>query len=379
MAETAAPPEQPQTLDDLMIAMDVVDTLRHREDLVARELDEEGREAELIERLKTIYHEQGIDVPDKVLADGVRALKESRFVYTPPPAGWKRSLLTVWAKRATYGKRLGALALVLAGAAWAWYFMVARPARLAQEQVRVELTQTLPKALQQAHAEVLAIATDAAAKENADTLLADGQRLIRNGDRAGVARINAELVALRHKITGDVALAKALRQSHAEVLAVATDQAAKQKANALLADGERAIRSGNPSGVSKTNAGLLALRDDLTREFKLTIVSRPGEPSMVWRVPPRKLQSRAKNYYLIVEAVAPNGHKIALPIRSEETGETETVTKFGVRVPEAAFEAVRRDKADDGIVQKNVVGVRKRGSLAIDYQMPFEGGYITKW
>jgi hypothetical protein len=379
MAETAAPPEQPQTLDDLMIAMDVVDTLRHREDLVARELDEEGREAELIERLKTIYHEQGIDVPDKVLADGVRALKESRFVYTPPPAGWKRSLLTVWAKRNTYGKRLGALVLVLAGAAWAWYFMVARPARLVQEQARIELTQTLPKALQQAHAEVLAIATDAAAKENADTLLADGQRLIRNGDRAGVARINAELVALRHKITGDVALAKALRQSHAEVLAVATDQAAKQKANALLADGERAIRSGNPSGVSKTNAGLLALRDDLTREFKLTIVSRPGEPSMVWRVPPRKLQSRAKNYYLIVEAVAPNGHKIALPIRSEETGETETVTKFGVRVPEAAFEAVRRDKADDGIVQKNVVGVRKRGSLAIDYQMPFEGGYITKW
>ena len=40
MAETAAPPEKPQTLDDLMIAMDVVDTLRHREDLVRRELDE---------------------------------------------------------------------------------------------------------------------------------------------------------------------------------------------------------------------------------------------------------------------------------------------------------------------------------------------------
>ena len=35
-----------------MIAMDVVDTLRHREDLVRRELDEEGREAELIERLR---------------------------------------------------------------------------------------------------------------------------------------------------------------------------------------------------------------------------------------------------------------------------------------------------------------------------------------
>ena len=108
-------------------------------------------------------------------------------------------------------------------------------------------------------------------------------------------------------------------------------------------------------------------------------MSRPGEPSIVWRDPPRKLQTKAKNYYLIVEAVAPNGHKVALPIRNEENGQTETVTKFGVRVPEAVFEAVRRDKADDGIVQKNAFGMRKRGSLAIEYQMPFEGGYITKW
>src|SRR5678816_685879 len=103
MTQTAAPPEKPQTLDELMIAMDVVDTLRHREDTVARELDEEGRETELIERLRKIYRDQGIDVPDKVLLDGVKALKDSRFVYTPPPPGWKRSMLTAWARRDVYG------------------------------------------------------------------------------------------------------------------------------------------------------------------------------------------------------------------------------------------------------------------------------------
>ena len=107
MAETAVAAGKPQTLDDIMIAMDVVDTLRHREDLVRRELNEEGREAELIARLRQIYRDQGIEVPDHVLADGVKALKESRFVYTPPPAGWKRTLLTLWAKRETHGKRLG--------------------------------------------------------------------------------------------------------------------------------------------------------------------------------------------------------------------------------------------------------------------------------
>jgi hypothetical protein len=314
MAETAASAEKPQTLDELMIAMDVVDTLRHREDLVRRELDEEGREAELIERLRKIYQDQGIEVPDRVLLDGVKALKDSRFVYTPPPAGWKRTMLTVWAKRQTYGKRLGALVLVLAGAAWVYYFMVARPARLAQEQARIELTQTLPKALRDAHAEVLAIATDKAAKEKADALLADGEREIRAGNRAGVARIKEELVALR---------------------------------------------------------------GELTREYRLTIVSRPGEKTGVWRIPPGR--SKAKNYYLIVEAVGPDGRKLALRIRNEETGATETVTKFGVRVPEAVYEAVRRDKEDDGIVQRNVFGVRKRGSQAVDYQMPFEGGFLTKW
>src|SRR5215475_221766 len=109
MAETAAAAAQgqagePQTLDDVMIAMDVVDTLRHRDDLVRRELDEEGREAELIERLREIYHDQGIAVPDKVLLDGVKALKESRFAYTPPPAGWKRTVLTAWAGRDVYGR-----------------------------------------------------------------------------------------------------------------------------------------------------------------------------------------------------------------------------------------------------------------------------------
>ena len=108
-------PSKPQKLDDVMIAMDVVDTLRHREDLVRRELNEEGRESELIARLRQIYRDQGIEVPDHVLAEGVKALKDSRFVYTPPPASWKRTLFTLWAKRETHGKRLGmALAVLIA-------------------------------------------------------------------------------------------------------------------------------------------------------------------------------------------------------------------------------------------------------------------------
>src|SRR5689334_6081107 len=103
MADTGVAAHAPQ-LDDVMIAMDVVDTLRHRETLVSKELNDEGRESELIERLRQIYHDQGIEVSDRVLADGVKALKESRFVYIPPRASWKRTLLEWWVKRDTYGR-----------------------------------------------------------------------------------------------------------------------------------------------------------------------------------------------------------------------------------------------------------------------------------
>ncbi len=52
---------------------------------------------------------------------------------------------------------------------------------------------------------------------------------------------------------------------------------------------------------------------------------------------------------------------------------------FGVRVPQDMFERIARDKRDDGIVQLNRFGVKRRGQLQPDYLMPFEGGMITKW
>ena len=313
-AATTAPAKS-ATLDDVMIAMDVVDTMRHREDLVARELKDAGREAELIARLKEIYHQQGIQVPDSVLAEGVKALKESRFTYTAPPPGWKRTAFELWVKRRTFGTWAAvALALLLGTCTWQ-HVTVTRPAQLAEEQARIEITETLPKAIRQGHADVIA--------------------------------------------------------------AAANDPTAKQRADTLLADGERAIRDKDRIAMAKAAASLKELRDEAIREYTLTIVSRPGETSGVWRRPPGN--SPARNYYLIVEAIAPNGAKLSLPIRNEENGRTETVEKFGVRVPQATFEQIAADKRDDGIIQKSRYGVKKRGTLTVDYLMPFEGGMITSW
>lgn len=311
---SASHADKPATLDDIMIAMDVVDTVRHREDLIARELNESGRESELIGRLKQIYREQGIEVPDSVLAEGVKALKESRFTYAPPPPGWKRRLLTLWVTRRRWGSAV-TVAIVVLLAAWGLhYWNVTRPQLLAERQARVEVTETLPKAIRRLHADILAASTDPVVKQKADTLASDAERAIREQDRAAMT-------------------------------------SARDAQQALL--------------------------DEVKAAYTLTIVSRPGETSGVWRRPPKGGQTR--NYYLIVEALGSDGRALRLPIRNEETGRTETVEKFGVRVPQMTFDSVSADKRDDGIIQRRTFGTKRRGTLAVEYAMPFEGGMITQW
>ena len=116
---------------------------------------------------------------------------------------------------------------------------------------------------------------------------------------------------------------------------------------------------------------------ELRTEFTLRIVNRPGEASGVWRKP--EINPQGRNDYLIVEAVAPDGRVLPRAIRSEETGVTSTVTKWGVRVSRDVYQRVLADKRADGIITENVVGEKHRGDLDIDYKMPVLGGTITKW
>jgi hypothetical protein len=70
---------------------------------------------------------------------------------------------------------------------------------------------------------------------------------------------------------------------------------------------------------------------------------------------------------------------LSLPVVNQEDGKTYTVSKWGVRVPEATFNAVRDDKTDDGIVEDNILGEKRRGTQKVTYLMPVEPGAITQW
>lgn len=311
MADNGA---QQSPLDEVMLAMDVVDTLRHEDKLVARELGASAREAQLIARLRKIYHDQGIEVPDHILAEGVKALDESRFVYTPRERNWKTRLAELYVARGRWGKPVLGLALavlLLTGG----YFLAYRPFQAAQmEAARVELSETLP----------------------------------------------ARMDALYQQIFNETKV-----------------QSALEEARPWVERGKAAAERGDREGALDAVAQLERLHAQLISEYSIRIVNRESESTGIWRFP--EANSDATNYYIVVEAIGLDGEPLTLPIENEETGQVEEVDIWAIRVPDVTYESIRADRLDDGIIQRNILGIKQYGFLETDYAMPVLDGMITQW
>jgi hypothetical protein len=302
-------------LDDVLLAMDVVDTLRHREHLVLTELDAGAREAALLARLKDIYAAQGIDVPERILKEGVKALEEKRFLYEPPKPTLGVSLAKLYITRDRWLAPVAFALLAVVALSGAYQVGVAAPARANAARAEIELTQTLPSALTRLHREVSAAALEEKAKLQADGLLADGQRAIAAGDA-------------------------------------------------------RAARS--------VVDGLDTLQADLGAIYQVRVVYGPGEEyTGVFRIP--EDVPGARNYYLIVEAVDPSGRLVEVPVTSEEDRRSDRVSRWGQRVSEAVFNDVAADKGDDQIVQNSVIGQKMAGYISPQYSVETPGGAILEW
>ena len=219
-ASGAAPTSR--KLDDVLLAMDVVDTLRHRRELILREMDAEAREEDLISRLKEIYAAQGIDVAESVLRDGVKALDESRFVYAPPEDNFQVRLARIYVARDRWLKPVATAVAGLVALVAVNHVAFVMPRQANARQAHIELAETLP-----------------------------------------------------------LGLAKSLDLVQAHT----TDAAALARADAIYREGERALTASDRKGAKAAIASLNMLADDLQTIYSVRIVSRPGEYSGLFRIP----------------------------------------------------------------------------------------------
>ena len=307
-APAAAPAvaDEPRKLDDVMLAMDVVDTLRHRTRIVDMELNESAREEQLVARLKEIYGAQGIEVPERILKDGVKALAEQRFVYKPPADTFSVKLAKLYVSRKKWlPQTLGAIG-VLAAIAVGFQLLVFGPMESEWKGMPTEISRVL--------AEGQALAIDPQVDAQLGGIAAEGQRAVANGDR----------------------------------------------------------------GAAKTQLTLLKdMTETLALQYDIRIVSRQGEDTGLFRQ--SEDNPGAINYYLVVEAVAPGGRVLSVPVDSIETDKIERVTIWGQRVSEATFDRVQAEKRSTGLVTNDILGSKVRGELAPRFDDPVPGGAITKW
>lgn len=167
---------QSPALDDIMIAMDVVDTLRQDRRIVERELNNEARRSDLIRRLRDIYRGQGIEVSEEVLEEGVKALEEDRFTYTPPKDGMYKRLAILYVKREIWSKFLfgGIVAILVLWLGWQLFYE--RPRANREEATRIELTEQIPNSLKNLFSDIEAEAKDKNIIENARMIESRGLR-----------------------------------------------------------------------------------------------------------------------------------------------------------------------------------------------------------
>ena len=163
-------------LEDLMVAMDVVDTARHRELIVDRELDAVARRKRLLERLREIYSAQGIDVTDAALEAGVDALEQERFRYTPTPDSFSAKLARLYVRRNRWMKPVVVL-VALGLLVWlGWYFSVGLP----EQRQRA----ALPNAVEQTYSRIAGMARSGDATQRAMQLRDSARSAIRNGEHS---------------------------------------------------------------------------------------------------------------------------------------------------------------------------------------------------
>jgi len=172
-------------LEDVMAAMDVVDTLRHQHALVDRELDGEGRRERLLDKLRELYAAQGLNVPDRVLQEGIDALEQERFQYQAPPKGLASKLAGLYVARQRWGKFVGVF--VIAGVVFGGIHLFNEV--LPEKRLR----QALPNDLRTTLSDIEVAAKNPDIVQRAQAQVASAQAALKNDELAAARSTQADL------------------------------------------------------------------------------------------------------------------------------------------------------------------------------------------
>ena len=194
MSDTA----EAMPLSDAMLVMDVADTLRHGIVSPVPPLPS-PQDEQLLDRLGVFYRQQGIEAPTAVLAEGLAAWRDRRFIYQPA-RGFAATLAHLYVARRRWGPAVGVFALVVV-VGLGGYFFGYRPYEAARNaQAAHELQQVLPARIDELYRQIFDETKVQTAADQAVQLRDAGRAAALKGDRGGAEQAIGGLEALRNKL-----------------------------------------------------------------------------------------------------------------------------------------------------------------------------------
>ena len=157
---------------------------------------------------------------------------------------------------------------------------------------------------------------------------------------------------------------------HEAVLASAAEDLVRERAAALDLQAESQLAAQDADALERTAERFQNLHDLVAAEYRIEITGG------VWRY--RNNNRNARNHYLVVRALDADGRAVTVPIRNEETGATARVREWGERVPQEVYDRVAADKQDNGIIDDEEFGFKRRGFITAERRYP-DVGQITEW
>jgi hypothetical protein len=385
-AETQA---KKPAFDAIMLAMDAVDTLVHRENLKLDELNRDQYRDALKAKMREYNLLQGREVSDELLDQAVDEMEKGLYVYKAPKAGLELSLAKIYTRRGTYGRRAGvALASAAAISVLVWggyHFGVTVPHQRELARVEklyaVDLPNKLSVAVKDARDAAHAAGEDSDLAQ-IDTIESSGKQGIQIRDEQVVARAiqSAEDLTRNMKQKAFVAL---LNHQADDVSADAGKQQMDDGARKLVSAKLETLRQLAGDGDSRQ---FDILKDEIGATFKfirtpytLRIVNRSGVYSAFWRYPNDDHTKKA--WYATVEALDASGKPASADIFNSEKSKTIRVRMFAVRIPESKFNAISADKKSDGILNDANAGDKPAGSVDFKWSFDTVGGQMitTGW
>ena len=197
--------------------------------------------------------------------------------------------------------------------------------------------------------------------------LEENRKLVQGADER--VRSQAEGQA---KIADTSARLAALLQ---KVRAEAVDPQTKNELENRIKAGQIDLPAGDLETLASKLKSLEQIDAVLNASFHLRITT--GQKTGVQR---SLRNTRAQQWYIIVEAVDDNHKRVLYPITSGESGRTSSVSTWAEAVPDSVMQEVRKEKATRGFISNPEFGVKRRGTFQIDYsRIDHPISQITSW